>query len=331
MVTLSLPLTTEAQRTQRLHREELKTTTFQLPSFAKINWHLRILGKRHDGYHEIVTVLQTVSLCDDLAFRLRDDGKVILHCDDPEIPTDKTNLIIKAGFDMQEVVRWTYGAEITLKKRIPTRGGLGGASSNAAVTLLGLNALWASAALTHDDLIYTGSSLGADVPFFLVGGRCIATGIGTTISPLPDTPKQHLIIVTPNAKVSTAYAYASLNAASLTTSDSASILSSSLAELVSADSGQVPLRNDFERVIFETEPEIERAKMALLEAGARGALLAGSGSSVFGVFDDEAARNRTLENLKCEAGWRVFPCHTLARDEYFRAINSSGFPLFTLS
>ncbi len=173
--------------------------------------------------------------------------------------------------------------------------------------------------------------MGADVPFFLVGGRCLATGTGTDVSALPDGPKQHLIIVTPNAKVSTANAYASLNAASLTTSDSASILSSSLADLFSADSRQWPLHNDFERVIFEIEPEIGRAKMALLEAGARGALLAGSGSSVFGIFDDEEAQSAPLSNLKCEAGWRVFSCATLSRDEYFRAMDSSGFPLLTLS
>jgi 4-diphosphocytidyl-2-C-methyl-D-erythritol kinase len=164
-----------------------------------------------------------------------------------------------------------------------------------------------------------------------MGGRCLATGIGTKISPLPEGPKQHLIVVTPNAKVSTAKAYASLNAASLTTSESASILSSSLADVSSADSRQWPLRNDFERVIFEIEPEIERAKKALLEAGARGALLAGSGSSVFGVFDDEAARDRGLENLRSEAGWKVFSCHTLSRAEYTRAMNPSGFPLITLS
>ena len=130
--------------------------------------------------------------------------------------------------------------------------------------------------------------LGADVPFFFHGGRCARNWHGTDLTPLPDGPKQYLIVVTPNARVSTAHAYASLNAASLTTSDSASILSSSLADLNSADSRQWPLRNDFERVIFEIEPEIERAKSALLEAGAWGALLAGSGSSVFGVFDDEA-------------------------------------------
>ena len=138
-------------------------------------------------------------------------------------------------------------------------------------------------------------------------------------------------MITPNSKVSTAHADKTLNAASLTTSDSATILSSFLADLNSADSRQLPLRNDFERVIFEIEPEIERAKNALLDAGAWGALLAGSGSSVFAVFDDEIARDRALKNLRREAGWKVFSCETLSRNEYFEAMTSSGFPLFTLS
>ena len=308
----------------------MTTTSLTLSSFAKINWYLRILGKRADGYHELITVLQTVSLCDDLIFDLRENGEIVLSCDVAEIPIDSTNLIVKAAHALQKRLRCTHGAEIKLTKRIPAKGGLGGASSNAAVTLLALNALWRGE-LKTDDLVPVASELGADVPFFLNGGRCVATGTGTTISTLPDGPKQHLIIVTPRVGVSTANAYRSLNAASLTTFDSASILSSSFAELVSAGSRQWRLRNDFESVIFEIEPEIERVKIALLDAGARGALLAGSGSSVFGVFDDEAARDRALENLRCEAGWKVFPCHTLSRDDYFRATNSSGFPLFTLS
>jgi 4-diphosphocytidyl-2-C-methyl-D-erythritol kinase len=306
----------------------LTKTSLKLPSFAKINWFLQILGKRPDSYHEVVTVLQTVSLCDDLTFRIAKE--ITLTCDDPGIPTDNSNLIIRAAGALRDCLQQTQGAEITLTKKIPAQGGLGGASSNAAITLMALNALWGGGSLKRRS--GTGepiapSVLGADVPFFFIGGRCIAIGTGTKLLPLPDGPKQHLIIVTPNARISTANAYASLNAGSLTTSDSASILSSSLADLFSADSRQWPLRNDFERVIFEIEPEIERAKMALLEAGARGALLAGSGSSVFGVFDDEAARNRALENLQPEAGWKVFSCHTLSRDDYFRAMNSSGFPL----
>ncbi|HEU5460039.1 MAG TPA: 4-(cytidine 5'-diphospho)-2-C-methyl-D-erythritol kinase [Pyrinomonadaceae bacterium] len=303
-------------------------TSLKLPSFAKINWFLRILGKRPDAYHEVVTVLQTISLCDEITFNVDgQEGPIRLTCDDPEIPIDNTNLIIQAANALSGQHLFGYGAEITLTKRIPAQGGLGGASSNAAITLMALNALWrGSNFITMDSAL-----LGADVPFFLWGGRCLATGTGTKISPLPDGPEQHLIVVTPNAKVSTANAYASLNAASLTTSESDSILSSSLADVSSADSRQWPLRNDFERVIFEIEPEIERAKMALLEAGARGALLAGSGSSVFGVFEDEAARNRGLENLRSEAGWKVFSCHTLSRAEYSRAMNSSGLPLITLS
>ena len=308
----------------------MSTTSLSLPSFAKINWHLRIPGKRPDGFHEVLTVLQTVSLSDELTFDLRSDGKIVLSCDDPCIPKDDTNLIVKAALALQERLQRSPGAEIKLTKRIPPMGGLGGASSNAAVALIALNVLW-KGELKLEDLMPIAGRLGADVPFFLVGGRCLGTGTGADVSALPDTPKHYLIIVTPNAGVSTANAYASLNAGSLTTSDSASILSSSLAELVSADSRRWPMRNDFERVIFEIEPEIERVKVALLEAGARGALLAGSGSSVFGIFDDEAARDRAVDNLRCEAGWKVFSCDTLSRDDYFSAMSSSGFPLFTLS
>jgi 4-diphosphocytidyl-2-C-methyl-D-erythritol kinase len=308
----------------------LTTTTLRLPSFGKINWLLQILGKRADGYHEILTVLQTISLSDELTFDLRENSEVILHCDDAAIPTDDSNLIIKAALALRERLQTTPGVEIRLAKKIPAKGGLGGASSNAAVTLLALNFLWRTG-LKRDQLMQIASRLGADVPFFLAAGRCLGTGTGTNISELPDGPKQRLIVVTPNAAVSTANAYASLNTAALTTSESASILSSSLAESVSADSGQRPLRNDFERVIFEIEPEIGRVKVALLEAGARGALLAGSGSSVFGVFDNETARDGAVDKLKCEARWKVFSCETLGRAEFHSAMNSSGFPLFTLS
>lgn len=306
------------------------TTPAKFPSFAKINWFLRILGKRPDGYHEVVTVLQTISLRDELTIQLSEDGPLKLTCDDPTIPTDKSNLIIKAAHLLSECRQDWFGAHVNLRKKIPAQGGLGGASSNAAVTLLAINELWKGSSIPIEELLDP-SDLGADVPFFFYGGRCAATGTGTDLTPLPDGPKKYLIVVTPNAKVSTAHAYAALNAPSLTTFDYVSILSSSLADLNSADSRQWPLRNDFERVIFEIEPEIERVKNALLDAGAWGALLAGSGSSVFGVFDNEAARDRGLEDLKCEAGWRVFPCETISRDEYVRAMNSSGFPLFTLS
>jgi len=297
-----------------------------LPSFAKINWTLRILGRRPDGYHEVATVLQSISLCDELIFHLRDDDEISLTCDDPSIPLGDTNLVVRAAHALSE----RHGADIKLLKKIPAKAGLGGGSSNAAVTLLALNRLW-GLGLGHTDLRQIGSGLGADVPFFFAGGTAIATGTGTELSVVADWPKQWLLIVIPNATVATATAYQALDAprgardsGSLTTTESLSILSSSFTEPFSGDSSQWPLHNDFEGVIFEMEPEIRRAKTALLDAGARGALLAGSGSSVFGIFTDEATRDQALGNLRCEAGWRVFPCHTLARSEYCQAINTGA-------
>jgi 4-diphosphocytidyl-2-C-methyl-D-erythritol kinase len=309
----------------------LSTPSLRLPSFAKINRLLRVLGKRPDGYHEILTVLQTISLCDNLAFELRTDGKLTLVCDDPGIPTDETNLIIKAAGALKEKLETRLGADIKLTKRIPAQGGLGGASSNAAVTLIGLSGLWqADFESTHWKRL--ASDLGADVPFFIHGGRCIASGIGANLLPVMDAPRQFLIIITPNARIATPKAYAALNAGSLTSVDTMPILSSSFKRLFVSYSKQWPEpHNDFERVIFEIEPEIERAKSALLEAGVREALLTGSGSSVFGVVEDEAMRDRVVNNLKCEVGWQVFSCETLSRAEYFEAMKPSGFPLFTLS
>ena len=264
-------------------------------------------------------MLQSISLCDDLIFELRGDNEISLTCDDPSIPTDNTNLVFRAARALSD----RHGANIKLFKKIPAKGGLGGGSSNAAVTLVALNRLW-RVGLPASDLEQIGSELGADVPFFFSGGTAVATGIGTTIEQGSDVPRQYLIIVTPNASVSTAIAYASLNAPSLTTFESVSILSSSFTEPFSGDSSQWPLHNDFEGVIFEIEPEIRRAKLALFDAGARAALLAGSGSSVFGIFSDEAARDQALKHVRCEAGWRVFACHTLSRSEYCQAISTGA-------
>ena len=249
-------------------------------------------------------------------FELRHDDRVSLTCDDPAIPVDETNLIVRAGRALSN----RHGAEIKLFKKIPAQGGLGGGSSNAAIALLALNRLWQ---LGHGegDLRRIASGLGADIPFFLTGGTSLATGTGVNLVAVPDPPKQHLIIITPNASVSTATAYAALNAPTLTSTDSVSILSSSFTEPFSLDGSQWPLHNDFEGVIFEREPEIRRAKDALLAAGARNALLAGSGSSVFGIFNNQAARDHALDNLRSEIGWRVFACHTLSRSEYLQAMN----------
>lgn len=302
--------------------------SFSLPSFAKINWSLQILGKRPDGYHEVNTVLQTISLHDDIHFEVSAEKDVVLACDDPGLPTDTGNLIIRAAQALKAQYQVDYGASIRLEKRIPTQAGLGGASSNAAVTLMALAALWQTGA-TSADLEEIATRLGADVPFFLSGGCARATGVGTTLQPLPDRSDVPLIVVTPRAAVSTAKAYAAFSSSALTTPNTDTILSSLHEAAEMRDSRPWPLgndistdlRNDFESVIFDIEPEIRRAKEALLRAGALNAMLAGSGSSVFGVFENQDTQARALREIKREEGWRVFPCVTVSRNEYGRALS----------
>lgn len=303
----------------------MTTRSLSLPSYAKVNLSLRILGKRPDGYHEIQTVLQTVSLHDNLTIAATSEDRIEFACDDLTIPRDAANIVVKAAQALRARFGVTFGCQIKLEKRIPAQGGLGGGSSNAAVTLLALATLWELPA-KHDDLLELAAALGADVPFFLAGGCVLATGIGTQLTPLPDQPKHHLLIVTPAASVSTADAYKALKAPSLTTSDTASILAISRTQATFSDSGLRVLcdhlENDFERVIFDMEPEIRRVKEALIQAGARCALLAGSGASVFGIFENDDALSGAAQALN-ESGWRIFSCVTLSRDEYVNALSSA--------
>jgi 4-diphosphocytidyl-2-C-methyl-D-erythritol kinase len=302
------------------------TSPFSVPSFAKINLSLRILGKRPDGYHEIQTVLQTVSLHDNLHIAAASDPGLIFSCDDAAIPHNSTNLVVKAAEALRDRYDVKAGARIKLEKRIPVQGGLGGGSSNAAVTLLALAQLWELPA-TLGDLLQIGRTLGADVPFFLNGGCALATGIGTTLTTLPNLPQQRILIVAPQAKVATADAYQALKAPALTTLRPVSILANSRTQSIFSDSEQWPLcdhlENDFERVIFDIEPEIRRVKEALIQAGARCALLAGSGSSVFGIFDSNEVLRSAAQALQQESGWRIFSCVTLSRDEYLHALSSA--------
>jgi 4-diphosphocytidyl-2-C-methyl-D-erythritol kinase len=261
---------------------------------------------------------------------LRDDDRIVLECHYEDVPSDESNLAFKAASLLKTRYAQETGVTIRLNKTIPPRGGLGGASSNAAITLLALAKLW-NLNLSHAELAGTSAMLGSDVPFFLTGGRALATGTGTQIQPLPDLSVTHLVVVTPTAAVSTASAYANLKAPALTTNNSAPILSSSRGAADLSGSDQWPLHNDFENVIFEIEPEIRRVRVALLDAGARGVLLAGSGSSVFGIFESVAAQRRALEEIQAEAGWRIFQCDTLSRDDYLQALGSCGNPLLRSS
>jgi 4-diphosphocytidyl-2-C-methyl-D-erythritol kinase len=302
----------------------LSEAPFTLPSYAKINLFLRVLGRRADGYHELNTVFQIISLHDELTFSARDDGRLELVCDAPGIPCDETNLVHRAGVALRERYGVSRGASVELRKKIPAGGGLGGGSSNAAVALIGLARLWNLETERHA-LVEIGAQLGADVPFFLVGGTALGTGRGTDIHPLADLPQKYLLVITPDIHVSTAEAYKSLHAPALTKPLSPVNLTVSRVQAEISSSLHALLENDFERVVYRLYPEIERARSSLVAAGAGKALLSGSGSSVFGLFDSLAERERARGTLQIEAGWQVFALTTLTRASYEEAFGANRF------
>lgn len=291
---------------------------FTLPSFAKINWLLRILGKRADGFHEICTVFQTVSLHDNLLFSRCDE--IVLTCQDKKIPTDERNLIVKAAIELKRKFNVKTGAKIHLEKNIPAPGGLGGGSSNAAVALLGLIKLW-EIEIDSAELLQIGEKLGSDVPFFFNGGTALGTGRGTEIFPLDDISEKQILIVTPKTDVPTGEAFARLNAPRLTNKTSKSILQICRDEAQTLDLRQSFLVNDFEKTVFNLEPEIVRVKEKLLDLKAQRAILSGSGASVFAVFDNNVQLQIACSALKIEQDWRKFIVRTISRREYFDLLN----------
>jgi 4-diphosphocytidyl-2-C-methyl-D-erythritol kinase len=290
-----------------------------VPAFAKINLGLRVHGRRPDGYHEISTVFQSVSLHDTLSFQPSDDEKLELVCSDPSIPTDDSNLVLRAAEALRGRFGVSRGASVELEKMIPAGGGLGGGSADAAVTLAALATLW-EIETDAAELAKLGARLGADVPFFLTGGTALGTGTGTDIRPLGDAPKMHLVVVAPGVHVSTAEAYGALGAPALTKVEPLVNLSVSRTEADFPDSLCGVWSNDFEAVVVRLHPEIGRAREALGGSGADRVMLSGSGSSVFGVFESKGEAARVGAGLKAEGGWRVFACETLTRAEYLAAL-----------
>ena len=297
----------------------MSDVTITLPAFAKINLTLRVLEKRADGYHNLETIFQTVSLQDTIEITPLDQPNIILSCNDRSLSVGEDNLVIRAARTLQDGRASNKGARIHLEKRIPVQAGLGGGSSDAAVTLIGLARLW-DLSPTREYLVANASQLGADVPLFLAGGTVRGTGIGDKLELLADVAEKFLLIVKPNANVDTSDAYEALDERSLTTHNSKTILSTSVAKQVFDRVDFASLTNDFEVVAFDLAPETRRAKAALLKAGANAALLAGSGSAVFGVFDSEDAQRRAIQAIELETGWRVFPCRTVGRSEYNAAM-----------
>jgi 4-diphosphocytidyl-2-C-methyl-D-erythritol kinase len=281
-------------------------------SFAKINLALSILGRRTDGYHDIQTVFQSIDFCDEVEFR--PSSRLELRCENlPDVRTDD-NLVWKAASLLASMLTDKRGVSITLRKKIPAGAGLGGGSSNAAATLLGLCRFW-NLEISSPDLFSLAARLGSDVPFFLSGGTALGIGRGESIHPLPDIPLEHLVVIFPGIHVSTAEAYRSLNLG-LTSSTEDHRIQRFCAQVKSGTRSLTGIFNDFEVSILPAYPPIMEAKNLLKAQGAIASVLCGSGSSVFGFFSNEESAFAAARGVAREA-WRVFPAKTLSRAEYF--------------
>lgn len=259
--------------------------SLRLPSYAKINLGLIIKGKRSDGYHEIETILQQVDLNDTLEIKIHQEPEIIFSCDNPAIPSDDSNLCVKAANLLQHTADVKSGAEIKLSKIIPVGAGLGGGSSNAAVVLLGLNKLW-GLKLPSKKLRELGSKLGSDVPFFIEGGTAIGRGRGEVLTPFILEDNLPILIVYPERSVSTQWAYAQLNLNLTLKEKNITFRTFEKGNLTNV-SFLKSIRNEFEKVVFEEYPMLTQIKEKMYLNNAVFAGMSGSGSTIFGVFQNK--------------------------------------------
>ena len=295
----------------------------RIPAFAKINLRLDILGKRLDGFHELRTIFQTISLHDELRLRASRQPGISLNIEGNQPlsaePREK-NLVYRAVDALRRELPIRAGVEIELRKTIPAGRGLGGGSSDAAAALLAYLQL-TKKNIAPARLLEIASSLGADVPFFLRGGRALGVNKGDEIYPLPDIPRQHVLVVSPKeVHVPTPDAYRWLKAKpfELTKSAVTSKLFEFCALCWSAQGSG--LSNDFEAPVFRRHPRLAKIKRELLQRGAAEASLAGSGSAVFGVFPSPAMARRAAVGFPHD---QTFVCETISRDRYARLMRTA--------
>lgn len=256
----------------------------QIKARAKINLALDVLGPRPDGYHELATVMQTLALHD--VVELGSGSELTLHVEGAALPNGLKNLALQAAHLLRRQSGYRGGATIRLRKNIPVAAGLAGGSADAAAVLLGLNKFWALG-LGPAELATLGAELGSDVPFCLQGGTALARGRGELITPLPDLPSLGVVLVKPSFGVSTREVFQRYD--TLAGSDPQGC-PGMLAAVRQGDPGAVSkgLANALEPVTISMHPVVGRIKQELLAAGAAGALMCGSGPTVFGLFPDEA-------------------------------------------
>jgi len=281
----------------------------RLRSLAKINLDLRVLHKRPDGFHELRSLFQTISLADTIDVDFEGGRTKIVLKSNLNIPG---NLILRAADVFLKAARATGRITFSLTKRIPMGGGLGGGSSNAAAVLLALPRLLKKR-VPMEKLMELAAGLGSDVPFFLMGGTAVGLGRGTELYPLPDVQPSPGLLITPGIHSSTAAAYSALGHKVLP-----EVSTDMINKFQSVAWGATQeWKNDFEMVVFNQHPQLKSIKGKLLKLGARRAMMTGSGSALFGLFPSRELRDRAAWRLRKEfPGNQVYPFSMVSRGRY---------------
>jgi 4-diphosphocytidyl-2-C-methyl-D-erythritol kinase len=283
----------------RLFRE-VGAQCISIKSPAKVNLHLEVLAKRSDGYHDIRSIMVPIDLCDVLYISLIESDRIEVSSDQADLPVDEKNLAYRAALLILEETRKAIGVKIRIEKRIPVAAGLGGGSSNAAATLLGLNRLLGTR-LTRREMMRLGARLGADVPFFVFGHPALARGIGENIQPLVGLPQFWFLLVYPGIRISTRWAYERLNL--WLTKPPDHIINMPTFSWDISNLGSF-LRNDLEKAVMPAYPVLQSIKHGLLRAGAVSCLMSGSGSTIYGMFSVRQKAQRAYEELRKDSEGR---------------------------
>lgn len=271
---------------------------YRIKAYAKINLGLDVVKKLPNGYHQVKMIMQTVGIHDELLFEKAASG-ITLSTDCGELPTDENNLIYRAAQLMQEKFQLADGVRIHLKKNIPIAAGMAGGSTDAAAAMKGINRLFGLEAPLSQLMKY-GVSIGADVPYCLMGGTALAEGIGEKLTALPPAPDCYILVAKPDINVSTKYVYEHLDAAGLDTHPDIDGMRAAI-ELGSLQGILDRMENVLEAVTIPAYPIIDTLKRRMRELGAVNSLMSGSGPTVFGIFVEEQAAALAREQLQREA------------------------------
>ena len=263
---------------------------------AKINLFLDITGKRSDGYHIVNMVMQSVSLYDEVTVTIeKGDGEINVSCTDESIPCDETNTAyqaVKAFFEYAQIK--PKNVWVKIKKRIPSQAGMAGGSTDAAAVLVALNEML-DTGFSQDELAEIAENIGADVPFCIYGGTMTASGIGTILTPLPEMPECYIVVVKPDIKISTKEAYEKSDSMGYEQCRSVESMADAICRGDIKAVGKA-LYNKFEEVV--EVPEIDVIKQCMKDYGAEGALMTGSGSAIFGIFEEKSDADDCVNELE---------------------------------